>query len=294
VLLCAIGGVVLSSCVESDVDPSTDTETGSTHALLSIERLELESTEEASSVRTSSALAGFAQLPAAIDSNAVLTLVGWNLELPRLGECKTNDREPNATPLAPIDKIEFLEAGKVDVETHGEKIQLALRAFPTVTDLISGVVYTTRERTADLPASSQYVFRASGDGALQPLVVSARAPEALSGVTIGGVPLKQVREVSRTEPVDLTWNVGNADDVVYIELSSVDGLQSTLCAFSDTDGSGSVPEELDWYTGQGRLALHRVKAITLDGPGVENGELRFDFAVGADVVFAGATSPIPD
>lgn len=326
----ALAMLTLPGCIESDVDPATDADTGSTHALLTIERTDLVEAELAPTpapgfpssvpaptgapagrvVQTSTALAGFAHMPAGVDAAAVRALVGWNLELPEPGRCVRSTAVPEARPsLSPVDNVEFLEAGEVVVETRGEKTRLAPRNFPSVTDLISGVLYTTRHKATDLPPGALYRVRATGGLTLQTMEVSAEAPEAVAGITVGGVPLHQVQQIAVTGPVDLTWNVGLPSDLIYVELASSDGLGTTACTFPDSDGAGTIalgdarqaaggaadaePSETAMVDlGAGRIALHRVRTVALDGPGLEYAELRFDFAVAANVSFIG-DRPVP-
>jgi hypothetical protein len=266
-------------------DPYTaDADSGSTHALISVERSttlgELEAPRAA-------ALAGFVRVPPIVDPKSVMNLVGLGLELPAAGQCARAARTPDATtPLAPLGRVEFLEAGDVTLNAGGAATVLAPRAFPTVTDLVSGVVYTTRDRSAErLPAGERYALRTEGALAIPPLAISERAPAALEGVTIGGLPLAEVSSIVTARPIDLTWNVGEAGDVVYVELTSGDGAVSTLCAFRDDAGAGTVPPGAHDTFGAGSLELHRARSREFVGAGINRGELRFDFELVARVTF---------
>jgi hypothetical protein len=183
---------------------TTDADTGSTHAFISVER------SRAGEVERAGALAGFAQMPATVDSAAVLSLVGWALELPPLGQCAARSRERDpSTPLSPIDHVEFLDAGEVKLETAGTGTTLAPHAFPTVTDLISGVVYTSRDRSSGaLPAGTRYVVRTSGGHGVGPLLVSSEAPPSLGDVTAGGASLGSLDTVSAGRRLELIWKPG--------------------------------------------------------------------------------------
>jgi hypothetical protein len=264
---------------------TADADSGSTHALISVERSttvgELEAPRAA-------ALAGFVRVPPIVDAKSVMNLVGLGLELPAAGQCARATRGPDGTtPLAPLGRVEFLEAGDVTLNAGGSATVLAPRAFPTVTDLVSGVVYTTRDRSAEpLPAGERYALRTEGTLAIPPLSVSERAPAALEGVTIGGLPLAEVSSIVATRPIDLTWNVGEAGDVVYVELSSGDGAASTVCTFRDEAGAGTVPPLSQDAVGAGTVELHRARSREFAGVGINRGELRFDFEIVTRVTFA--------
>jgi hypothetical protein len=263
---------------------TSDAESGSTHALISVER---STPVDALETPRATALAGFVRVPAIVDPKSVMNLVGLGLELPPAGQCARAARGPDATtPLAPLGRVEFLEAGDVTLSAGGSATVLAPRAFPTVTDLVSGVVYTTRDRSADpLPAGARYALNTEGALAIPPLAVVERAPAALDGATIGGLPVAEVSSIATTRPIDLTWNVGEAGDFVYVELSSADGAANTVCAFRDEAGAGTVPPAAHDSVGPGTLSLHRARSREFLSPGISRGELRFDFELVTQVTF---------
>ena len=66
-------------------------------------------------------------------------------------------------------------------------------------------------------------------------------PQAVAfSVTLAGVPLGEVQLVSLAQPIDLTWAVGDAHDLVLVDVISDDG-RGITCAFRDDLGAGSVP-----------------------------------------------------
>lgn len=296
-LVVLVGGSSLVACAGDPADHSTDATEGSVQAFVNVAR-----TDSRGSVRAE-AVAGFAQVPAAVDARAVLAIVGLRRELPEVGQCITQGpRNPNVA-LAPIDRVELLDAGEVSVEASGRRTKLAPNAFPTVTDLISGVLYTSRDRSAEpLPPASSYRIQAAGGSAggvqHQPFAVVGQAPSVLEGVTLGGTPLFNLSTVSIKKPVDLTWRTGTADgsasdaglgDVVYFEMVSTEARESIVCAFRDDDGAGSVPATAwsAWNTtGSGRVALHRLRTLGVAQGAVDHTELCFDFAVESPVTFA--------
>jgi len=221
----------------------------------------------------------------------------------------------SAGPLTETASVEFVDAGAVELEVSGAHERLAPYAFPTVTDSISGVLYTSRDRTADpLPSGSRYTLSADGLG----IRASLDAPRALSGVSINGTPFAEVASVSTASPLDLTWDVDTArtssapGDIVYVELTASSSAPSgsapsgsapsgsapsdsarsgsarrVICSFGDELGAGSVPTEAFATEGTGVVAVHRLRAHefdVLDGDS-NRGQLRFDFAVAANVTF---------
>jgi hypothetical protein len=278
--LCGLALVVALGCTDH-VPYTTDAETGSTHAFISVERSQTGDSERAG------ALAGFAQMPATVDSAAVLSLVGWTLDLPSPGQCatRTRERDPN-TPLSPIDHVEFLEAGEVTLQTAGTGTTLAPHAFPTVTDLISGVVYATRDRSpAALPAGTRYQVRVTGGIGVGSLSVTSEAPPSVANVTLGGTSLGSIEKISTGRSFELGWKAGSASDVVAVEAVGPGTTTSTWCVFRDEDGAGLVPAGTIGARGNGKLGLHRIRSQPFETLGVNHGELRFDFEVTRNVTF---------
>jgi hypothetical protein len=277
-------GVLLAGCSAQLEQYDSDADTGSTHALIQIQRSV--SIDGASAPRAE-ALAGFVRVPADMDSRPVYDLLGLETGLPQVGQCRVRQGQPEATPsLLSVGRVELLEAGDVSVGVAGSETTLAPHAFPTVTDLVSGVVYTTRDRSsAVLPAASSYSLRTSGGVNVPALSVTRDAPAELSAVTVGGVALSEVREVSLAAPVDLTWAVGTAGDRVVAELATADGAIVATCSFRDETGAGTVPADTLSEAGAGRLSLHRLRDAAFGAPGLDTGEIGFDFELAASVDF---------
>lgn len=280
--LCVGGslGLFLMAC-GIETDPPVDTEVKTTHAVVTIERSE--SADGTSS--KAEALAGFLEVPALVDAHSVLQLVGLGLDLPEPGACTLGSAPASAGPLTETARVEFVDAGAVELEVSGARERLAPYAFPTVTDSISGVLYTSRDRAADpLPSGSRYTLTADGDG-LQ-IRASHDAPRALSGVTVNGTPLAEVASVSTANPLDLTWDVDAPGDIVYVELTG-SASRRVICSFADELGAGSVPTEAFATQGAGRVSVHRLRTHEFDvlQGDSSRGLLRFDFAVAANVAF---------
>lgn len=279
--VCVVGslGLLLSAC-GLETEPPADTEARTTHAVVTIDRSE--SADGTSS--KADALAGFLEVPALVDAHSVLQLVGLGLDLPEPGACTLGSAAASAGPLTETARVEFVDAGAVELEVSGARERLAPYAFPTVTDSISGVLYTSRDRAADpLPSGSRYTVTADG---LQ-IRASHDAPRALSGVTINGTPLAEVLSVTTASPLDLTWDVDAPGDIVYVELTASGSPRRTICSFADELGAGSVPTEAFAAQGNGRVAVHRLRTHEFDmlEGDSSNGQLRFDFAVTTNLVF---------
>ncbi|HEY6727746.1 MAG TPA: hypothetical protein VI197_27115, partial [Polyangiaceae bacterium] len=255
-------GLFLMGC-GIETDPPVDTEVRTTHAVVTIERSE--SADGSSS--KAEALAGFLEVPALVDAHSVLQLVGLGLDLPEPGSCTLGAARATAGPLTETANVEFVDAGAVELEVSGARERLAPYAFPTVTDSISGVLYTSRDRAADpLPSGSRYTLTAAGSGL--GLRVSHDAPHALSGVTVNGTPLAEVAGVGTSNPLDLTWDVDAPGDIVYVELTASSAQSAAqvpsasrrvICSFADELGAGSVPTEAFAAGGTGRVSVHRLR-----------------------------------
>jgi len=273
-----------AGCSVAPVDYSAEADAGSsTHALITIERSTVSNSAEAP---RAAAFAGFVRTPPDVDANAMLRLAGFGLDLPAVGQCaEPNHDRGNSTPLNPLGRVEFLDAGDVTLRTSTTSAPLATRALPAVTDLIAGVVYTTRDRAADpLPPATTYTLAASG-GLLRAFNVNAAAPAQLSAVSVGGTPLAELASVAVRSPIALRWEPGLSRDFVYAEFTTQDGSATTRCTFRDDAGAGTVPASAFGGGGLGELSLHRVHSESFASGSVDAGEVRFDFEQSANVEF---------
>jgi hypothetical protein len=279
-LAAATAGALFSIGCGLETEASQSEEARTTHAVVVIERSE---NADGTSSRAE-ALAGFLNVPALADAQSVLGLVGLGLALPQAGTCAQGAEGTGTGPLTETALVEFLDAGDVILDVAGARERLAPYAFPTVTDSISGVLYTSRDRTADpLPSASRYTLTAAGLG----LRATEDAPRALSGITANGTPLAELRSVATSSPLDLTWDVEGPSDLVYAELVSSNGAQTTVCTFGDELGAGSVPTDGFAAGDSAQLAVHRLRTHDFEVSQSEpmHGQLRFDFAQTAGVVF---------
>jgi hypothetical protein len=232
------------------------------------------------------AFASFVRTPPEVDAAAVTRATGLDLDLPEPGECSTVTSSRDSLALSPLRRVELLAAGDVTLETPSGRVELAPHAFPAVTDVVSGVVYTTRDRTAALPAGEPYALSAGGGPFLSPLAVSAEAPPSLQAVLLDGTPLSATSAFSPRES-QLSWKAGSARDLVYVRLTGSDATQAaTTCAFRDDAGLGMIPASAMPRSGPVQLSLHRLRSVALGstpGDGIDVGELRFDFELSAVV-----------
>ena len=276
-----------SACSVTPADYSADTDAGSTHALITVERSATENASPTSPPEgpRAAAFAGFVRTPPGVDANSMLRLAGFGLDLPAVGLCGEPNRGASSVPLSPLARVEFLDAGDVTLRTSATSATLATRALPAVTDLIAGVVYTTRDRAAEpLPAGTSYTLSTTG-GVLGSFNVNANAPPLLNAISVGSIPLSELTTVAAHGPLALSWNRGAARDLVYVELTTQGGAATTRCTFRDDAGQGSIPAGAFNGLGVGEISLHRVHSEPFASGSVDAGEVRFDFEQSANVEF---------
>jgi hypothetical protein len=172
-------------------------------------------------------------------------------------------------------------------------ISLAPRAFPGVSSVASGVMYTSRDREIPLPARAEYRVDIEGSLQVPAMTLQGTAPAYLSRVTVGGTPLEQLNALSVDAPIDITWDIGDAEDLVVVDVTDpLDGRAVLRCSYSDAVGAGTVP----WVTplaalaqdyNQAVLRIHRLRVVetSVEAPMVARGELRFDFELTRNVDF---------
>lgn len=214
------------------------------------------------------AMAHFVSMPQYNDPDLVLDRVGLHRAWPAVDSCSEPDFARSDLDIDPksLGTLELLDAGEVTLQTERTLARLVPRAFPTVSQVLSGVMYTTRDQSIDpLPAALPYRVHVEGSSALPMLDLSANAPEPLQHITVGGLPLEELWDVGSGKPVDVTWlpaREAASNDLVVIELRGEDSGRNVLCAFKDDGGVGTVPAELTReLSGSGSLVVHRVRRI---------------------------------
>jgi len=265
----------MAGCSGAAAPYTSDADTGSTHAIVTIERRDFVAGGDVQA----RAFASFVRTPPEVDISMVMRATGLDLALPEASECNlgaSTARDPSIPPSA-MRRVELLSVGRVTLDTPNGRVELAPRAFPAVTDLVAGVVYTTRERVAALPTGEAYAISTAGSGTLPALNFSSEAPAALQGVAIAGVPFGQDSALSALGS-EISWLPGTSKDHVYVTLS--DGQSTRTCAFRDEAGRGFIPASAIPQAEVVAVGVHRLRSLPLNGNsgmGIDAGELRFDF-----------------
>lgn len=252
-----------------------------THALLRVERsAHVGEATPASGL----AFAGVVRVPEFADPEPLLQLSGRGPTLPAAGQCLAVNHERDALLARDLSRAEFLDAGEVLFGTSDAQTLLAPRAFPME---LSGVVYTSRDQATEaLPSGVTYLLKTTGSPQLPSLELRIQAPEELRDVTVNGSALGALDSVSTEADVPVTWRPGDSGDLVYVEVLGPSEVGSVgVCAFRDGDGRGSLPRGLFGVSGNGSLALHRLREVAADVPALDGAEVRFDFAMTAAIAF---------
>lgn len=279
----AASGLLALACSGSTSSYTSDADRGTTHAIITVERREVLGVASAAQAK---AFASFVRTPPEVDAAAVTRLTGLDLDLPDLGECSVGGPNRDSLALSPLRRVELVAAGDVSLETPAGRVELAPHAFPAVTDVVAGIVYTTRDRAAALPAGEPYALSAGGSPFLAALAVSAEAPLALEAVSLDGAALGANSAFSAADS-QLSWKAGSARDLVYVRLTGADGAQgATTCTFRDDAGRGRLPQSAIPHSGPIQLSVHRLRSVALGstpGGSIDLGELRFDFELSTEV-----------
>ena len=274
-----LSSVALACSVEVGPEHGA-TEAGSTRAVVAVTRSAPAATPEEA---RADAFAGFLRTPADADTRAALGLAGLGLDLPAVGECRKG-RTDSASPAPLPTRLELLDAGEVTLAAGGSVTTLAPRAFPTITDSIAGVVYTTRDRAAaPLPAGTSYTVATTGGSALGPLSGEAQAPALLTGVSLGGDTFANAEVLAARRDLAVAWTPGTAGDRVYLEVEDAEGTRT--CTFADEAGHGVIPANVVPAAGTAAVTVHRLREAAFSDPGLTRGAVRFDFELSASVTF---------
>jgi len=265
---------------------ASDASTSTTQALLRVERTATAG-DATSSVRAH-ASAYFLRLQAGADQALAARLVGAANVLPPAGQCEAvevlGDQGMSLSSLGPLDLV---DVGEVTLEASQTRATLAARAFPDVVDLVSGVVYTTRDLVADsLPEQGAYTFRIGGSAALPPLALQAHAPGPVHDLRVGGAALGSETIAAPRQDLHVTWQPAAGTDLVYLELASMeDGpLDRIRCTFTNEGRAVIAASALPKASLQS-LAMHLVHREAVVAPGLDGGEIRFDLATSGTLRF---------
>ena len=275
-------------CSVATAEEVATTERGSTQAVLRIQREELPD-------RTArgDALAGFIRLPASADRARTLRLAGLSSDFPPPGQCRERDGADATLSVSELGRIDLLDADDVELKIGERDHELAPHAFPTVTDWIRGVVYTSRDRGAEhLTPGEVFRFVArSVEGTGDVEVVSA-SPPGLLDVTLAGQAWDEVESVEWRPFLDVTWAPAAARETTPFDVVTVSvetERTSWSCSFLDVEGAGSVPLRVARADGErdviaageeARVSVHRVRESASQlSSDVDLLEVRFDFSV---------------
>jgi hypothetical protein len=279
--------------------PGVDAETTVTHAVVIVER-----TADTTEGTRAAVSARFARVAAGASAGDTLRAIGANFELPARGMCASIRAGDGAgtTGADAVPFVELLDVGRISVDVAGSVTSLVPRQLPYVTDVVTGTVYAKAAEQTLLPASTLYGVHATGTADVPAFDVSAVAPGDPSDVVImqetspGNV-------VAQGSTIDFSWprEVTVPADVLYVEIQpalsavAVSGVGAVgavgapqpaiRCVLGDAPGArsgdegllhGAIPTSL--LGDAGSLVVHRVHTEPLQLRGVDDGELRFDFA----------------
>ena len=289
-LLLALLGAGCSAPVVDDV---ADASAALTEGVVLVERVV--ASDGATQTNVS---AKFMRLSVASDVEMAERVVGSRLDLPRVGTCmrlESGGAGEKAASLASLGPIELLDVGDVTMRVKapaplsgpGVTVPLALRAFPDVGDIVSGVFYTSPDAASDLPAGDAYVVDATGSAMIDRFSIEAEAPAAPDDVRASGVLLTEGITIEDGVSLPLRWRSGDTarGDLIFIDVTGASGA-AVRCAFKD-EGEAVVPGSLLRSPSLGAtgatatLAFHRTRrrGFAPGLAGLDAGEIRFDLSV---------------
>jgi hypothetical protein len=265
-------------CSGPAAEPPIENEALRTHVVATVERQSVSGQTDSDDL---SVLLSVLRMPQSVNADRSLRLMGLRTELPPLGNCEVIDLSSRASPaLSSVERIEFLDVGDVAVTSGRRALPLARQAFPTVTDFIAGVVYTSRDKNADLlPLDSGLTIYARGTGKLKPFAVTVADLPRPTGIILDGVPLAAVSRLSVVDSFELRWDAGSVGDTLWLEFGATSGHKFASCAFDDAAGQAHVPGGLTDELGETRIVLHRLHSAALKLAGFDRAEMRFDSRV---------------
>lgn len=265
------------SC-SSDDNRSTEVIPTVTHAVVELQRYR---STNASLVDQANVLVSVLRVPTTLDSSNVVRLVGLSPSSPEPGQCERIDYARASThATVPVQNVEMLDVGDVAIIAGGRASPLARQAFPTVTDFIAGVVYTTRDLSSvSLPPVSSYSILARGAAKIPPFRIDVAAPEEISNVKLEGIELAEATRLIRGTSVELTWNPGHVNDKFVVEIKNPNRPSDVSCAFNDAAGRGRLPADILISSGIVRLELHRLRTALAQTRGLDRAQIEFDYSL---------------
>jgi hypothetical protein len=272
--------VCAAACSSSSVDDGRTAEhiPSLTHAVVTMQR---STATNSSQPDQANVLVSVLRVPVTLDSRGVTRLLGLTPAYPDPGQCERVDyARPTTNAIVPLQHVELLDVGDVTLIAGASRSLLVRQAFPTISDFMSGVVYTTRDLSSSMvPPSSAYTVIGRGGTGLPGFVIQTNAPRELSGIAIDGLELGSVTRLTRGGGVDITWVPGDPHDKILVELTSPDRPSTVTCAFDDTTGHGYLTSDVLLSRGTLRVEIHRVRAATPTTANLDRTSVSFDYSV---------------
>lgn len=283
--LLAVSPLGLAACT-NDIVAGVDANTSSTHALLVVEQTVPVQADDAT---RSHASMWFLRVADEQSVDTATRLVADVVEVPALGTC-ANVGVPASEPVpASLSPIELAFAGEVAVESGAVRVPLAMRAFPDVANVVSGVMYTAPGQSdLALPLGGPFGVSASGADGISGLVAKAEAPVPPRSVKLDGLSLDDAElEARRGAALAISWQQEAPGDLIYVDIDPVPGSPSdrVRCAMPDS-GAGSISSSAIPETSTMSLSVHRVRVAPLHTPSGDIGTAHFDVAISARVKVA--------
>ncbi len=216
---------------------------------------------------------------AGIADDALPDLVGmpW---APSTGSCVERSL-PAATGDASRAEVRLLDVGPVDVHAGEVSLRLYPRRFPDLWNVVSGVLYGVEEGT--MP-QGRWRFTGVGD----PTVgvggfdVEASAPDDLTGVRLGDVPLPSppgTAVILHHGALPVRWNRGYTEDKVAVVF---EGSSTLVCGARDEGwldvDAPTMDRVAEILRAGGNVSVHRQRSSAFSISGVDTGTMVFDLA----------------
>ena len=146
---------VAAGCSAPVVDDVADASGAMTEGVVLVER-----TVAIDGAVQTNVSAKFMRLSTPADPDLAERVVGSKLDQPSVGACRRLATETviRKTRALNFGTIELIDVGDVTLRIGAAAMPLAARAFPDVGDLVSGMFYTSRDATSDLPAAATYTL----------------------------------------------------------------------------------------------------------------------------------------
>jgi hypothetical protein len=280
-LVALLFSCALAACSGTKDDLPLAAEPSRTHGFVSVEQHLATLTERETDTAV---MFGVLRMPPAVSPGRMLRLMGMGNELPEPGTCEVFDSSTIASPsLSAYERVELLDVGDLSLTTS-RTTKFARQAFPTVTDFISGVLYTTRYQATEADRTVSFALKSRGSGALPAFNVTFTPLAAPEQLTLEGVPLAEFTRMHALSRAELRWAPGRRLDSLWVELQTDRGHKSLNCTFDDATGSGLIPTELLGETGEGRLTVHRIHRRSLSIPHLDSAEVYVDVRVSQPLV----------